>query len=174
MKIFLIGITGSGKSTLGKPLAEKLGYGFIDLDDYIIEQEDKTIEEIFREEGEMYFRELERNAIHILSGLKEDLVISTGGGAPYYFGNMTTINDNGISIWLNIDHEIIVERLFSQENKENRPLVKGRTKDELGEFIRGKIEERKPFYSLAHIHIENQDPQVEHLEEAVNKLIKAY
>lgn len=169
MKIYLIGITGSGKSTLGRLLAEKMKYNFVDLDDYIIEQEGKSIEVIFAENGEQDFRKLEHLALEELAISDENLVISTGGGAPCFFDNMELINGNGLSIWLDINAKIISERLNKQSNKQNRPLIQNKSEEEVFTFINDKIKERRQFYSKAKIHITNQDPQVNDLLSEIKK-----
>ena len=169
MKIYLIGITGSGKSTLGRQLAEKLKYNFIDLDEYIIEQEGKSIEKIFAENGEQDFRKLEHLALEELAISQDNLIISTGGGAPCFFDNMELINGNGLSIWLDIHADIIAERLYNQSNKQHRPMTQNKSQSEIFSFISGKIKERKQFYSKAVIHIINQDPKVEDLLTEIKK-----
>ncbi|HTF82776.1 MAG TPA: shikimate kinase [Cytophagales bacterium] len=151
MRIYLIGITGCGKSTLGKSLAKSLGYEFIDLDDYIINKQGKSIDLIFEESGEAYFRKLEQEALHQLKGKKK--VISTGGGAPCFFDNMDFMNTQGKTIWLNPDPEVVTDRLLSAPNSENRPLIKGKTREQIQEFIKQKLQERQKFYSRAEVII---------------------
>ena len=91
MTIFLVGYMGSGKSTLGKKLAYNLKYNFIDLDTYIEEQEGRTINEIFNDDGEDNFRKLERVYLHRVIDI-ENVVISVGGGTPCFFDNMEQMN----------------------------------------------------------------------------------
>jgi shikimate kinase len=151
MRIYLIGITGCGKTTLGKELAKSLGCEFIDLDDYIIAKQGKSIEKIFEEQGEMYFRQLEQESLRKIKNKK--VVVSTGGGAPCFFDNMDFMNDQGKTIWLNPDPEIVAERLINAPNVENRPMIKGKSKQDVLDFIKKKLAERQKFYSRAEVII---------------------
>ena len=158
MKIFLIGLPGSGKSTLGKKLSLELGYKFFDTDDEIIRLEKRTIEEIFANEGEVYFRKKENEILnHLLA--EANAVISTGGGTPCFFDNIQVINNNGISIFLNIELDAVAGRLKKGKNN-NRPMVAGKTDSELLEFLQNKHAERLPFYSKASIEIEDEKMSV--------------
>lgn len=151
MRVYLIGITGCGKSTLGIAIAQKLGYKFVDLDDYIIEQQGKSIEQIFENDGEIFFRKLEEKA---LLELNDDyLVVSTGGGAPCFFNNMQYMMAQGKTVWLNPDAEVVADRLFASPNSQNRPLLKNRTKADVLEFVISKTKERQKFYSQAEVII---------------------
>ena len=89
MRIYLIGLPGSGKTTLGKQVAKALNLTFIDMDEKIEQTEGKSISEIFSKEGEAYFRDIERAMLHQVAQ-EENCIISTGGGAPCFFDNMTT------------------------------------------------------------------------------------
>ena len=84
MIIVLIGYMASGKSTIGRILADKLNYSFIDLDDYIEEKEQTSVSEIFKSKGEIYFRKLETTSLQALLNNKDNLVLSLGGGTPCY------------------------------------------------------------------------------------------
>lgn len=148
MRIFLIGLTGCGKSTIAKQLAQKLNTKFVDLDDYIILNEQMSISEIFAEKSESHFRQLENQAIKEL--IKEkDIVISTGGGAPCFHDNMTLMNVAGITIFLDVPVTEITNRLWNTPNRENRPLIKGKSKDELFAYLEGVRAERLSFYKEA-------------------------
>lgn len=159
MRIYLIGITGCGKSTLGKQLAKKYGYDLVDLDDYIVAQQGKSIDKIFEEHGEAYFRKLEQSAL--LEIQNENVVISTGGGAPCFFDNMEVMNRMGKTIWLNPDSEIVTARLLSNQNSVNRPMLKGKSRDEVLEFIKHKLKERQQFYAKAEIIITHNNINVD-------------
>lgn len=149
MNIFLIGLPGSGKSTISKELSSSLGFNLIDTDDRIMEQEHATIEELFQSKGESYFRKCEQKLLHELVS-QQNLIISTGGGLPCFFDNMEIINQHGISVFLNVPTDAIVERLWSHQNQ-NRPLLQGKTKDQLQEFLNTKLKERLPYYQKASI-----------------------
>lgn len=148
MRIFLLGFMGSGKSFSGKRLAEKFGMSFIDLDAYIEAKEGRTIREIFEEEGEDYFRKVERECLHEMAE-KEMTIISTGGGTPCFFDNMKWMNDRGITVFLETSVDVLANRLFNEMKK--RPLLKDFSKEELKKYIEKKLEERNPFYHQTQI-----------------------
>ena len=146
MNIILIGMPGSGKSTLGRVLATMLQYQFVDVDERIESHEKKTIAAIFTDHGEDYFRAVERKVLDII--LKEpQAVISTGGGAPCFFDNMEQIKTNGISIYLKVPQAALLTRL--QAGKDKRPMLSQKSDEELKTFLFAKLEERSPFYEQA-------------------------
>jgi shikimate kinase len=151
MRIFLIGFMGCGKTTIGKQLAERLGLQFIDMDDYIVENQGRTINKIFEEDGEETFRQIERNAVLDMCS-KENIVVGTGGGAPCFFDNMEQMNTHGQTFYLKLDTQGLVNRL--QNATAERPLVKGKSKAELETYISNKLKERASFYSQAQHTIE--------------------
>jgi shikimate kinase len=156
MKLFLIGLPGSGKSTIGKDLSAKLNYRLIDTDDVISQKEGSSIEEIFSEEGEDYFRKIESDTLKEV--IKTDnVVISTGGGTPCFFNNMELINKYGISIFLNIPIRDITMRLLDSTHI-NRPLVQGKNAEQIQKFLEEKIKERISYYNQA--NIEFTDPLI--------------
>jgi len=152
MIIFLVGMTGCGKSTLGRELAEMMSFDFVDMDEEIIADQGMSIEQLFNRKGENYFRTLESNFLKLALFRDSNTIISTGGGVPCFNDNMKLIKSYkyAISIWLNVSPDEIGVRLFHTPNKENRPLVKGKSQEELIEFAKNKIEERTPFYAQAH------------------------
>ncbi len=156
---------GSGKSTLGKRLAEHLKLQFVDMDHYIEERNCKTIPQIFAEEGEPEFRRKEQKALKELSEFT-DIVIATGGGAPCFFDNMEVMNQSGKTIYLNIDPEILADRLIS--SKTERPLIKGKSKKELIEFIDETLKKRHEFYSQAHYQITEPDVDLDELMKMIS------
>ena len=167
MKYFLIGYMGSGKSSLGKLLAEELKIPFYDLDVYIERQENQTIAEIFKTKGEIYFRRLEHEKLKELLKEKETMVLALGGGTPCYAGNMDLLLENGTSIYLQYPLEVLVDRLWMA--KEQRPIIAHlETKELLEDFVRKHLFERAPYYMQATHRIKLAQ---ETLEEAVRKLI---
>lgn len=154
MRIYLIGYMGSGKSTLGRRLAEHAGLQFVDMDHYIEQRNCKTIPQIFAEEGETEFRNKERKALEEVSAFS-DVVIATGGGAPCFFDNIDFMNRTGKTIFLNIDPDILAARLM--QSKTERPLIKGKSKEELVQFIDETLKIRNRFYSRAHFQITQPD-----------------
>ena len=166
MRIYLIGYMGSGKSTLGRRLSKHLSVQFVDMDHYIEERNYKTIPQIFAEEGEAEFRKKERKALEELSEFT-DIVIATGGGAPCFFDNIDLMNKSGKTIYLNIDPEILAERLI--KSKTERPLIKGKSKEELVAFIDSTLKKRNEFYKQAKYQITQPDIDLEVLEKMISK-----
>ena len=132
VRIFLTGYMGAGKTTLGKAFARKLNVPFIDLDWYIEERFHKTVGELFTERGEAGFRELERNMLHEVAEF-ENVVISTGGGAPCFYDNMEFMNRTGKTVFLNVHPDVLFRRL--RIAKQQRPILQGKEDDELMDFI---------------------------------------
>lgn len=151
MNYILVGMPGSGKSSLGKEIAQKMNLVYLDLDKEIEELEGKKIKKIFEKKGEAYFRELERKALQ--SSIESDnQLISTGGGAPCFFDNMDLIKSNGISIFLDVPVEAIAERMMAKAKRlSKRPLIKSESLDDLIEELQLKLNQRKDFYNRADI-----------------------
>lgn len=148
-KIFLIGFMGSGKSTFGKKLAKEMELPFIDLDKAVEQRAKCSIEEIFKYLGEDTFRKMESECLHELSLQNAEFVMATGGGTPCYFDNITFINNQGISIYLELDALSIFNRLSKAKNI--RPTIKGKKDDELLNFIQDKLSERENIYKQAKV-----------------------
>lgn len=154
MKVVLIGYMASGKSTLGRVLAKKLNYEFIDLDDFIENSEKSTISDIFKLKGEIHFRKLETHYLNQLLNSKSNMVLSLGGGTPCYSNNMDIILNakNVKSFYLKASILTLIDRLKKAKSK--RPLVAHIKTDEmLAEFIGKHLFERAQFYNLAHVSI---------------------
>ncbi len=166
MRIYLTGYMGSGKSTLGRKLARHAGLQFVDMDHYIEERNCKSVPVIFAEEGEAEFRKKERKALEELSEFT-DVVVATGGGAPCFFDNMDLMNSTGITIFLNIDPKILAARLL--KSKTERPLIKGKSKEELVKFIGETLHKRKEFYTKARYEITKPDIELDHLLSMLNR-----
>lgn len=163
-KIFLIGYMGSGKSTAGKKLAAKLGFEFIDLDKFIEKETGKTIPEIFSEKGEGEFRALENNALKKLITM-ENIVVSCGGGTPCYYGNMELMNNNGITIYLKMSADALASRLLKA--KDQRPLIEGKTEEELRNYITEHLEKREDIYHQAQYIVKGKNLNVDELVDFV-------
>ncbi len=152
MKIFLLGLTGAGKSTIGKILANKLSYPFIDLDDVIRFETRRSIEDIFETEGETHFRKIENKFLKKVASI-DRRVIATGGGTPCYHDGMSFIKNSGLSIFLYTPVELVTERLYESDVTQ-RPMIKGKSKEELYDFLSNKLKERLPFYTQSDFSID--------------------
>lgn len=146
MRIFLIGFMGCGKSTMGRSLASLLNLTFIDLDTYIEGKYFKTVPQIFAEEGEAEFRKKEHKVLEEVS-LFDDVIVATGGGAPCFFNNMEVMNQSGYCVFLDVEIDTLVDRLM--HSKTERPLIKGKSPEELRSFIGALMLKRRPFYEKA-------------------------
>ena len=145
--IVLLGFPGSGKSTVGRRLARKLGMAFIDLDLYIEEKYHTSVPLLFKRYGESAFRALEYAALcDVLA--KEGVVIATGGGTPCYGDAMVKINARAHSIYLKLTEDQLVERLL--HSKKKRPLTDSLSELELRAYVHETLVKREPFYFQAH------------------------
>ncbi len=137
---------GSGKTTVGRALAKEIGLPFYDLDWYIESRMRKKISQIFAERGEEGFRKIECNMLHEVAEF-EDVVISCGGGTPCFFDNIDYLNQQAQVVYLRCEPEVLHKHLLM--GKGDRPLLKGKTPDELIEYIRQQLELREPYYTKA-------------------------
>ena len=160
MRVFLIGFMGSGKTTLGKQLANKMGYRFIDQDQYIENKTGMTVADFFSTHGELEFRRMENEVLKDLV-LLDNVVIATGGGAPCFFNNMEIMNQHGVSIYIKLKPEVLQSRL--KQAQEERPLLRGKSEKELLDFIKSKLSEREGYYNKATHVIESMDLKSEDL-----------
>lgn len=148
-KIFIVGFMGVGKTTFGKKLAKKLNYDFIDTDKYIVNQQAKSIAQLFDQHGEKYFRQIEEQTLKDLVKGNDKIVISTGGGMGANISNMELMKNQGTVIYLQLDKQSIYNRLIQAKAK--RPLIVNLNDNELLRFIEDRLKEREPVYSMAHI-----------------------
>ena len=164
--LFLIGMMGSGKSTVGEQLAQLLGWPFIDLDCWIEDQLQCTIAELFVREGESGFRILERKALLEILELPEPYVIACGGGTPCFFDNMRLIKEKGWVIYLRTSMPVLVSRLAAQTSW--RPLLSttnwANTLEEL-------LVKRVPCYEQAHIVFEQREENMPVAEDIFRHLV---
>ena len=169
-KIILIGYMGAGKTTLGKVLAQKMGLTFYDLDEYIEDRFHRTIPQIFAESGESGFRDLERRMLHEVAEF-EDVIISCGGGTPCFFDNMDYMNTCGETVFLNASPEALKAHLLM--GKTQRPLIQGKSPEELLDFIKDSLQKRLPYYKKAKhtlsIDVINTNEDIAHY---VNQIIE--
>ena len=161
MRVFLIGFMASGKSTVGKKLANKIALPFIDLDDYIEEKYNTTIRELMNDRGQDIFREIERDSLNSVIKENKSAIISTGGGTPCYFDNMERMKSTGETIYIEVDIPIIVDRLM--HSKKERPLVLGKTKEDLSSYVKDLLEKRDAFYKQAKYIVNGKSLKLEEL-----------
>jgi shikimate kinase len=158
MRYFLLGLPGSGKSYWGKIWSEKLKSPFFDLDEIIENNEGKSITDIFRTEGEDYFRNLETFYLNKLIGNYEGFVLSTGGGTPCYNENMKLMNDKGDTIFLNPPIDETAERIWIPNEVNKRPLLDDCNSLEDVQVVLNKLYRRRiPFYQKAKKEFNNWD-----------------
>lgn len=167
MKIYLIGLPSSGKTTLGKQLAQSVKGKFIDMDERIEKKTGKSIPEIFKKEGEEHFRKIEHDVLFDIIMMEDkNQVIATGGGAPCFFDNMALLNADGISIYLKVSPQELVKRL-SGTGTDSRPLLKGKKEHELEDEIKAKLADRDEFYAQAHVTLDGDQLHINDLINAV-------
>lgn len=155
-KIVLLGYMGSGKSTIGRILAEKTNTIFIDLDKFIEEKEQKSVAEIFKLHGEIYFRKKESKYLIELLDNKTSMVLALGGGTPCFGNNMKIINQaTPYVFYLHLPAKRLCERLIPEKN--HRPLIAHLPDDSLEEFINKHLFERNLFYTQAHKIIKTEN-----------------
>ncbi len=163
MNIFLTGMMGSGKSTVGKRLAEKLDFSFVDMDSLIEQKTGKSIPEIFQEEGEPFFRNVEQKLTESPELNRDQQVIATGGGFPMCEYNRKWMQSRGITIWLQVSPETIAKRLKATVN---RPLLPSPIDIN---HIREILSKRSFVYKTANYYIQTDGKAV---DEIVRKILK--
>lgn len=169
MKIILIGYMGSGKSSVGKKLAEVLNIPFMDMDSQIEKTEGISISRIFSEKGEIYFRKVENKILKKLLHQPDNFVLATGGGTPCYGDSMEYImkQEDVVSVYLKPSLKNLVTRLAIE--KDERPLLKHLNSEmELEDFIIKHLFERSFYYNQAAVTI---DVASESIAETVEKII---
>jgi len=170
MKIFLIGFMASGKTTIGEELAKEMGYQFIDLDYYIQKRHLKTIKQIFENKGEDHFRMIESEALREVAAIEGDYVIASGGGTSCFYNSIDFMNKTGLTIYLKMEVAPLVSRLI--DSKTDRPLLWGKTKEELTDYILKVLDERKKYYEKAKITIESLNLDIPAFARTIQSAIK--
>lgn len=166
MKIFLIGMPGSGKSTFGKTLAEKLMMDFFDLDKEIEKSEGLPVQEIFREKGEEYFRVREKEILREITLKNHSFIMATGGGAPCFYQSIDFMLAEGKVLFLDVTLPTISERV---QNSTDRPLLALQSNEALMERLSKLREERLSVYQQAHFRIEEKDLNLSYVIELLLK-----
>lgn len=169
MKISLVGYMGSGKTTIGKGLAEKLSLDFLDLDELIQNHAQKSISEFFKSSGEIKFRKTEREVLINTLESKNDYVLAVGGGTPVYYDNMDLIKGKTISIYLRSNPKFLAERLV--QKKSNRPMIAHLKDEELPEFVAKHLFERRNFYEESDYTIDIPNKSVIEITDEIIQLL---
>lgn len=164
MRIFLIGMPGCGKSSLGYSLSRKIEMHYIDLDHVIEKKEDMSITSIFDQKGEEYFRRIEHDIlIQFCTGENDNFIMAAGGGTPCFFDNLNHMNSAGKTIYLKVDVDILVKRLQSKIS--DRPLL-----NDVGDLkmhLESLLESRNSWYNKANITLDSNDLTADGLLTAV-------
>jgi len=171
MNVVLLGYMASGKSKIGKELGKSLSFDFIDLDDFIEQQENNSIHEIFNKYGELYFRTKEKEHLNALLKDSKNTVISLGGGTPCYYNTMDALlaKSNLKTVYLNVSIPVLVDRLKNEKFK--RPLIANIETDILlSEFIGKHLFERAYYYNKAEININANGEVNEIIEDIIFSL----
>lgn len=164
--IALIGFMGAGKSTIGKLLAKKLGYTLVDLDSDIVRRAGKSIEKIFAEEGEVYFRQLEQETLEYWAQ-QENVILATGGGCVKQEENRRIMAEHCYRVYLACQPQVIAQRV--SKSKTVRPLLENLAENEtLEERIETLLQPRLPFYQENDLMIDTSEKS---LTEVVKEII---
>ena len=170
MVISLIGYMGSGKSLITNILKDIKKIKKIDLDFEISEELGLSIPEIFEKRGELFFRKKEKEILERIFSLKEECILSLGGGTPCYYNNIEIINENSISIYLRAKVDTLVKRLL-EDKIHCRPLINRIPDEQLPEFIGQHLFERNHFYNQAKIIIDTDNLAAEEVvDEILSKI----
>ncbi|WP_040211886.1 shikimate kinase [Clostridium polynesiense] len=166
--IILIGMPGSGKSSVGKILAQEFNMKFLDTDERIEVESGLTINQIFRTYGETFFREKEREWILKNYNMK-NAVISTGGGMPIYLNNMDILDKIGITVFINTDLKVLNKRLY---NDLERPLI--RKAEDKHKTIENLYSIRKECYLKSAINLSVKEERIEEIVNIIKERVKKY
>ena len=172
MIIVLLGYMASGKTSIGKRIAKQLDYSFIDLDDFIEDKEEQSVADLFKNKGEIYFRQLETHYLKELLKFKDKIVLSLGGGTPCYSNNMDFIlnNQNTKSIFLKASIPTLTNKLIRKKAK--RPLIAHiETEEKMAEFIGKHLFERTPFYNQAELKVSIDDKSKDEITKEIISIL---
>ena len=167
MRLYLIGYMGTGKSTIGHKVAKRCEVPFLDTDKMVEEAEGAEVADIITYAGEEYFRNAERKALQNTAE-QENVVVSTGGGLPTWGDNQAWIAEHGVSVYLKRTPEQILSRL-SPHGRQKRPKFRGKSDEELLQFMHTHLAEREPIYAKADVVI---DCDTMNDYEVVDKLVE--
>ena len=161
---------GSGKTLVSKELSILNNFKFFDLDTEISKQNNRSITEIFKEKGEIFFRKTEKEVLEKILSSEKNIILSLGGGTPCYYNNIDSINEKTISVFLKTNVKTLAQRLSSEKDK--RPLIQNISNEDLPEFIAKHLFERNPFYNQAKITINTDNLSAREIAEEILTQIK--
>ena len=159
-RIYLVGYMGAGKTTAAKRLAKRLGWDVVDTDALFEEKYRISVDDFFQKYDEPLYRKLESEILKSTEKM-ENTVISTGGGTACYFDNMDWMNLHGLTVFMRVSPASAVDRVLHSHHK--RPLVRGKSEEELMEFVSYHYASRMPFYEQAKITVKSEDFDLEAL-----------
>lgn len=168
MRLYLIGYMASGKSTIGRKIAKRTELPFFDTDKMVEEAEGAAVADIITYAGEEYFREAERRALEQTAEV-ENAIISTGGGLPVWGDNQAWIAEQGMSVYLKRTPEQILSRL-SPHGRQKRPKFRGKSDEELLQFMHEHLAEREPIYEKADMVIDCEEVSDEEIVERLSQV----
>ena len=161
---------GSGKTLVSKELSILNNFKIFDLDTEISKQNNRSITEIFKEKGEIFFRKTEKEVLEKILSSEKNIILSLGGGTPCYYNNIDNINEKTISVFLKTNVKTLAQRLSSEKDK--RPLIQNISNEDLPEFIAKHLFERNPFYNQAKITINTDNLSAREIAEEILTQIK--
>lgn len=167
--VFITGMPGSGKTTLGKLLAKKLDLKYVDTDQLIEALTGKKISEIFLEHGELFFRNLEKKILKEIVEDKEKKIISLGGGTPCNEENLNLIKSTGFMIYLQLTPKALTSRI--SQNPEVRPMFTGMNPDEITDKVSGLLAEREKYYSKADLIVRGLNADHHELFQKIKSIV---
>lgn len=147
-----------------------LGFQFIDLDEYIETKNKRTVKQLFEINGEDYFRMVENEALKEVSSFDGNYIISSGGGTSCFYNSIDFMNKAGMTIYLRMEVSTLVSRLV--DSKIDRPLLWGKTKEELNNYIIRVLDERKKFYEKAKVVVDADNLNVHDLAKTLKEIIR--
>ena len=166
-RIYLVGYMGAGKTTAAKRLAHRLGWDVVDTDALFEEKYKISVDDFFQKYDEPLYRKLESEILKSTGNL-DHTVISTGGGTACFFDNMEWMNQHGTTVFMRISPESVVDRVLHSHHK--RPLTRGKSEEELLEFVSQHYASRMPFYEQAQITVKSEDFDLDGLIEKIKLL----
>lgn len=167
-KIVLLGLPGSGKSTLGKHLSLNLQIPFYDLDELITREIGCSISQFFIDKGEEQFRLIESSVLQKALNFEDSLVLSTGGGAPCFHNNLDKINENSLSIYIDVPLQVLVKRLMKNGGGQ-RPMFFNLSEEEVLRKITALKDAREKFYDQAKIKLSGENISTELILSNINR-----